>query len=92
MTKERYEYLTSLRGTGELEKNPKLFNELFKFERKAVRIVQVYAIDNTDTIDAARKLIYGMSMEEMLNTAIEHLDIKPSKAALTYLKEFGSII
>lgn len=92
MTKERYNYLLTLRGTGELEKDQKLFKELFEFERKAVRTVRYYAIDNFPTVKEASKYLYGLKLDEMIDLAIEHQDIKPSKAALSYLKQNGSIL
>ena len=91
MTRERYEYLTNLRGTGELENDPKLFKELFEFERKAARIVQYYAIDNTDTIEEARKLMPQFDYNAAIEIALDNQDIKPSKAAREYLKSHGSI-
>lgn len=92
MKKERYEQLVDLRSTGELEKDPELFNELFEFERKIPRIVQLWAIDNSTTIDEAIKLIPRFNHEEIVDLAIEHQNDKFSKAAKQYLKEFGSIL
>ena len=91
MTQERYDYLLSLRYTGELEKDQKLFKELFNWERKALRIVQLYAIDNTETIEEARKLIPRFNYEKAMEIALEHQDDKFSKAAIAYLKQSGSI-
>lgn len=90
MKKERYEQLIDLRSTGELKGDD--FNELFAFERRIPRIVQLWAIDNTKTIDEAQKLIPRFDYEKVLEIAFEHQDDKFSEAATSYLKQFGSIL